>query len=103
MGAHEQQLQPFIWKFCRQRKFLLVVSSEEEKRRLARQYDLLMPHTINHRMPCRRQEPGRRIAWHPVSWPHSECGHERIAERVFGTRHIARVRGKIGDQSTIGL
>src|SRR5262249_62112957 len=39
----------------------------------------------------------------PVPWPPGEGGHGRDGGRLLGPPHIARVRGKIGDQSTIGL
>src|ERR1700674_2396368 len=102
VSTHEEQFQPFIWKLRRQ-GHLLGLLPEEQEGRLGRFSYSPMTHKIDKGAARCGKQPGLRILWHAVSRPSRQCRYQRIAESVLGAGYVARVRGKVGHETTVGL
>src|ERR1700730_16027498 len=92
VGAHEEQLQPVIWKLCRQGH--LAFLPQELESGLTCHGHLLMTHKIDEGMARCSQQPGLWILRHTVLRPCLEGCYQRLTESVLRAGHVVRVRAK---------
>jgi len=92
VSAHEEQFQPFIWKFGGQFASGSFPSGVRASARSLRH--ALVTNNIND-MACCCEQPGFGVLRQAVSWPGLERGNERFAEGILSARQVVRVDGKI--------
>jgi hypothetical protein len=88
MGTDEEQLQALVWNGIGDVRLFGVVDDELEGQCAFRPH-ALVPRAIDETTPRGREEPCFGSLRNTVFRPSRQRRHQRLAERVFGGRHIA--------------
>jgi hypothetical protein len=102
MRAHEQQLQPLVGKGRLHPRHVFRFAREPEQR-LVVPLHLGVARRIDQPIARGVQQPRLGLLRHAIDRPALHGRRERLAERVFGGRDVARPRRQVGDEPAVRL